>query len=577
MRQGIRARAGSLTLVGVPFAFVCILFVVPALVIVARSLEFPHFSLENYRSFTDGPAVRQATINTFMLALQSSLVAAAIGCVLIAGFVTFGPRWKAVIVGALLLPFVASELVRIVSWLLLLGPEGPLADLLANLGIHDASLLGGRVGALIGMVHVELPFFTLAALPTVLALDSALGRAATSLGANKIQRFLSVTLPLALPGVVAAWALTFVLGLGYYATPVMLGGVKEQTTLQALILNDIGQGGSWNHAAALGVLLVVVALLGFMILAWAGGLRVIYGGRSDVDHRSQGGVVSASYQRFAYSDRLWRGPGALLETRVASRLLRSVHLGLILLVLLYLAAPTLAAIPASLSGGTLVELTPDTWSTRWYVTLFQDPAWSASLRTSLLVSIPAAALATAIGLCAAIGLVRRYHGVGTRYLTTMLMPMIMPIQVTALGLFFVLTYVGIAFTPLALILGYTLLGLPYAVVVLSAALQSFDWDVDRAAQSLGSPWWRRAGGILLPLLRPALMVSLLFAFITAFSELIFALFMRSAYLTTLPVQLWSAVRYDLDPTTAAAAGVTLIASVLAVGIVAVGRMGWRPR
>jgi ABC-type spermidine/putrescine transport system permease subunit II len=370
---------------------------------------------------------------------------------------------------------------------------------------------------------------------------------------------------------VAAWALTFVLGLGYYATPVMLGGVREQTTLQALILNDIAMGGSWNHAAALGVLLVVVALLGFMLLAWAGGLRVIYGGRSDLARR-KGGRIASAYQRFAYSDRLWSRPGAFLESLAATRALRSAHMGLVLLILLYLAAPTMAAIPASLSGGTLVELTPDTWSIRWYVTLFQDEAWSSSLRTSLLVSIPAAVLATLIGLCAAIALVRRYHGVGTRYLTTMLMPMIMPIQVTALGLFFVLTYVGIAFTPLALFLGYTLLGLPYAVVVLSAALQGFDWDVDRAAQSLGSPWWRRAVGILLPLLRPALMVSLLFAFITAFSELIFALFMRTVYLTTLPVELWSAVRYDLDPTTAAAAGVTLIASVLAVWLVALGRL-----
>lgn len=571
----MRERPGPLALVTGPLVFVFALFIVPALVLVAFSLELPSLTFEHYESFFSGPATARALETTFSLALQSSVIAALLGSVLISVIVMRGRRWSIVILAALLMPFIASELVRIVSWLMILGPEGPVAQGLQMIGIDNPTLLGDTAGALIGMVHVELPFFTLAALPSALAVSNSLKRSATSLGANSVQRFMSVTFPLVLPGLVAAWALTFVLGLGYYATPTALGGVREQTTLQALIMNDISQGAAWNHAAALGVLLVTVSLVGFVALAWAGGLRVIYGGARPTVARKRGDGLAELWQRFALST-VWSRFG-ILDSSAVTAALRTAQLIAAFGIVVYLAAPTLAAVPASLSGGTLLQLVPQSLSVRWYVELFTDDGWASALQASLLVSIPAAIAATAIGLCASIALVRRYAGVGAKYLTLMLLPMIMPIQITAMGLFFVMMQLGIAFTLPSLFLGYTLLGLPYAVIVLSAALQAFDWNVDRAAQSLGANWVRRITDIFGPLLRPALMVSLLFAFVTAFTELVFALFMRTADTTTLAVKLWSAVRYDLDPTTAAAAGLTLLASALAVLIMWIGRLQFARR
>jgi ABC-type spermidine/putrescine transport system permease subunit II len=161
-------------------------------------------------------------------------------------------------------------------------------------------------------------------------------------------------------------------------------------------------------------------------------------------------------------------------------------------------------------------------------------------------------------------------------MTFLLLPMLMPHVVTALGLFFVTIAVGQAFTERALVIAYTLFALPTSVIVMTASLQGFDWDLDRAAQSLGAGWSQRLRHVLVPLLRPAVLVSLLFAFLTSYTELIFALLMQTVTLTTVPVKMWTGILYGISPAIAAAAGLMVVATGAAFAVSALIRRGPRP-
>jgi len=567
---------GRLIVAGLPLIYVIAWFVVPVAIMTLQSFDYPTLDFNEYRTFTAGPAVFDGVKNSLELAAQSSLLAALLGSLLLGAMLSWGSRWRRIITLALLFPFVANELVRIVAWILILGPEGPIASALSTIfGSATPDLVKNRFGALTGIVHVELPFFVLAALPSVLAVDVTIRRAASSLGANRGQAFLTVFLPLALPGLLAAWVIAFVLGLGYYATPAALGGPQEETVLPVLITSDIHDTGNWNHAAALGVLLLGIAVLGLFVLARFGGLQVIYSSFFSGRKRPKPGLPAWIWSRICYSRPVAAISELILGTKLVVAGLRALHLILVLVILVYLAAPAIAAIPTSLTSGTLLALIPKSLSLHWYQVLLTDPDWSSAIVTSISVGIPSAIAATCLGLCAAVALVRRFARVGSTYFTVMLLPMIMPIEVTALGLFFVTVAIDQAFTERALIIAYTLLGLPYTVIVLTASLQSFDWEIDRAAQSLGSNWIRRLRDILVPLIRPAIVVSLLFAFITSFTELIFAFFMQTITLTTLPVQMWTGIRYDMNPATAAAAGVMLVVS--SASFAGIGIMQLRPR
>jgi ABC-type spermidine/putrescine transport system permease subunit II len=156
-------------------------------------------------------------------------------------------------------------------------------------------------------------------------------------------------------------------------------------------------------------------------------------------------------------------------------------------------------------------------------------------------------------------------------MTALLLPMLMPHVVVSLGLFFVTIAAEQAFTVRALFIAYTLFALPTSVIVLSASLRSFDWDLDRAAQSLGAAWPRRLRDILAPLLRPAILVSLLFGFLTAYTELIFALLMQTPSLTTVPVKMWTGILYGISPAIAAAAGLMILITIVAFAVIAVVR------
>jgi putative spermidine/putrescine transport system permease protein/spermidine/putrescine transport system permease protein len=152
-------------------------------------------------------------------------------------------------------------LVRTYAWLILLTDNGPVNGALIKLGLIDSplSLLFNETGAVIGMVHIMLPFFVLPVFGVIRAFDWGLLQAAASLGAPPVSRFLRIFLPLSLPGVLAGAVFVFVQCLGFYVTPAVLGGGKV-TMVSMKIASNIQQYFDWGAASALGIVLLVCAL-----------------------------------------------------------------------------------------------------------------------------------------------------------------------------------------------------------------------------------------------------------------------------------------------------------------------------
>jgi ABC-type spermidine/putrescine transport system permease subunit I len=180
---------------------------------------------------------------------------------------TASPRWVLIGLVFLMLPFWTSILVRTYAWMILLGRNGVVNQLLLALGFvgEPVTLLYNVTGVLIGMVHVLLPYMVFPIYSAMLRIDRDLMLAAEGLGASGWQVFWRVLLPLTMPGVMAGTALVFILSLGFYITPALLGGGRV-IMIAVLIEQQVRQFLEWGFASALSILLLIATLLALLAL-----------------------------------------------------------------------------------------------------------------------------------------------------------------------------------------------------------------------------------------------------------------------------------------------------------------------
>ena len=244
---------------------------------------------------------------------------------------------------------------------------------------------------------------------------------------------------------------------------------------------------------------------------------------------------------------------------------RALRTGVCALVGLYLLAPLVIVVIVSFSAGQFLQFPPPGLSWQWYAHLLADPNWTDSIRVSVAVMLPAAALATVLGTAAAYALARG-HIPGAGLVGGLLMlPLVVPGIITAAALFGVYSGLGLNGTLAGLIGAHTVLVLPYVVATVGGALRTLDWRLEDAAATLGAPPWTAFRRVTLPLLAPAVLSGLLFAMVVSFDELIVSLFVSTARLRPVAVQMWSNVRGDFDPTVAAVATLCFVFAFAALG------------
>ena len=231
------------------------------------ALSFEGGSFEWYEKALTGGLYTTILFRTFEIAAIVTLCCLVIGYPVAFLLATTTPGWRAIGFAFVMLPLWTSVLVRTYAWMVLLGRNGVINRILINSGLMEQplSMLNSKMAVILGMVHVMLPFMILPIYSAVTRIDPDLPKAARGLGASALRIVTTIYLPLTLRGIVAGVTLVFVVSLGFYITPALLGGGKV-LMFAMVIEQQVREFLAWNFAGALSVILLAVTLFVFWLL-----------------------------------------------------------------------------------------------------------------------------------------------------------------------------------------------------------------------------------------------------------------------------------------------------------------------
>lgn len=255
-------------------------FIYPLILFLLNSFFDPVFTLEHYvRAFTKTVYLRILRI-TFSMAFFTTLGCLVLGYPVAYLLANSRERIRPMLIALVVIPFWTSILVRTYGWMALLGNNGVINRLLLDLGLISSPLplIFNRTGVMIGMIHVMLPYMVLPIYAVMWGIPEELMQAASNLGAGPAQSFLRVYLPLSLPGVGAGCLLVFIISLGFFITPALLGGLRE-TMIAQIIEQEIREVFNWGFAAALSTILLVVTIALYLVYSRIMSVERIYEGK----------------------------------------------------------------------------------------------------------------------------------------------------------------------------------------------------------------------------------------------------------------------------------------------------------
>jgi len=245
------------------------------------------------------------------------------------------------------------------------------------------------------------------------------------------------------------------------------------------------------------------------------------------------------------------------------------------LIAFFLVLPSFIVIPISFSDSLLLKFPPEKFSFRWYKVFFGTPAWTGSLWLSLKLGVGVMIVSTFLGVLASIGLVRgNFPGKGALQ-AFLLSPMIVPVVVTALAMYYFFGGMKMVGNPWSLLISHICVATPLVIVIVSAALQDFNRTLEQAAQILGATPLQTFLKITFPMIRPGILSGALFAFIVSFDEVVIAAFIGGYRSATLPKRMFDNVRDQMEPTVAAVS--TLLVGLSFLLLLVVTSLGRRSR
>ena len=237
-------------------------------------------------------------------------------------------------------------------------------------------------------------------------------------------------------------------------------------------------------------------------------------------------------------------------------------------VLFFLILPILVIVPLSFNSqpyftftAEMLAFEADAYSLRWYKTIVENPNWLLAIQNSFIVGVFATIVATLLGTVAAVGLASSEMPFRRTITALLLSPMIVPLIIIAAGMFFFYTRFGLVGTFPGLIIAHAALGIPFVIVTVTATLVGFDRSLYNAGLSLGTGPVRTFMRVVLPLIRPGVISGALFAFVTSFDEVVLVLFLAGPDQRTIPRQMFSGLREQINPTILAVATLLIVISI----------------
>ena len=274
---------------------------------------------------------------------------------------------------------------------------------------------------------------------------------------------------------------------------------------------------------------------------------------------------------------------------LSAHILHKLYLLCCALIFLFLILPILIIIPLSFNVEPyfsftegMMKLDPEAFSLRWYKDIFtngmanpdasswgawfadswNNAQWIRAARNSFAIAIISTIIATALGTLAALGLSQPNMPFRSLITSILISPMIVPLVITATGMFFFYSEIGLAQTFWGVVLAHVTLGVPFVIITVTATLVGFDRSLIRASQNLGASGWTTFRKIIMPLIAPGMISGALFAFITSLDEIVAVLFIAGVEQRTIPRQMWSGIREQISPTILAVATILVILSIM---------------
>ena len=239
------------------------------------------------------------------------------------------------------------------------------------------------------------------------------------------------------------------------------------------------------------------------------------------------------------------------------------------LIFFFLIAPIVVIIPLSFNSVPFFTFTeemlsfdPAGYSLKWYADFFTNLNWQGAVQNSFIIAIFSTIIATILGTVAALGLSRSEMPAKTVVMGILISPMVVPLIISAAGMFFFYTEIGLASTHLGVILAHAALSTPFVVITVTATLVGFDHSLTRAAATLGASPFRTFNKVIVPLILPGVISGALFAFVTSFDEVVVVKFVGSYEQRTIPWAMFSGIREQISPTILAVATLLIIVSIL---------------
>lgn len=466
---------------------------------------------------------------------------------------------KAVLIGFVVLPYLTSVIVRTYAWAAILALEGPVNQTLVGLGLISEPILMGHsgFGTIIGMIHILLPIAVLTLWSGLEKIDPLHWTAAGTLGASRVEAFLTVYLPQSLGGLRSAASLVYILSLGAYVIPQTLGGTRGLLFAQ-LVVEQATSLLNWNLAAAMAAVMLLVAALPALILFAIGRIA-----RGRARTRAIGWFTTT----------VWYNIQPVLD-RLPARfwtLAWKVAAGL---VLAFLLVPQFVVIAFSFGPERQITFPPAYFTLSGYASTLTDPSWMDPLRRSVVYALIDALLAALLGALAAYGFARSKPILGTVGTALLVVPVVLPEIVIAISYFIFANRLGLAGTATGIVLGQGAAAVGLVVVIMSAIVRQLDRNLEHAAEMCGASRFRVLREIVLPLIAPGLVVGFVYGFIHAFDNLVLPLFIAGTN-PTMPVRMFLSLQEEL--TSAPAVIASILIATLVLGLTAALVLAGRSR
>ncbi|MDW4571959.1 ABC transporter permease subunit [Microbacterium sp. M3] len=547
-----RSRAGAaavrIALLAPVIIFYLIFFVWPILTVVLRSLSedgrfdlaSPTFSLDAYLQLFQDDFLLRVEWRTLLLAVNSTIITVLLAFPTAYFISRLKRRTATLLLLLILVPFWISIVVRLFAVTSILSPNGPINQLSLLLGLGEFNLLYTPAGTLVGTVMYLLPYMVLVLYAGMVAVDGNLLLAARTLGASPTRTFFSVYLPMIRSSLMSGTLLIFILGLGFFLVPAILGGPAEQTIsvyIQQQI--DIFQ---WAVASAMGILLLIATLI-----CYVGVVRVTGEFKTGVGPVQVKGVSGDQPFR-------WSAP------MVASAVVAFVTITILVL-------PVLFVFPLSIGETGTVVFPPRGFTLQWYAQVFTTATWLGPIGQSLVVGLGTGILSVAIALVLARAMLSMTSTAGKAIVSGLAFaPLITPAILLAIGEYDVQLRLGMTGTIIGLILAHTVIAAPLAFAIILAAMSGADRGLEAAAWTLGASRTRAFWTVVVRGIIPSIVGAFVISFVTSWDEVVLALFLQTGPTKTLPVTIYKYLESGIVPTVPAVASLLVTAVIVILAI-----------